>query len=303
MKKIPDLEAWAIFAKAAETGSFVQTAEAFSISQPTVSKAINRLETRMKTMLFHRTPRRLSLTESGFAALERASRILAEGEAVEAEVAEQSDNPCGLVRISAPVSFGIKHLSPVLPKFMSEHPDINLDIEFNDELVDLVANRFDVALRISHLADSSLLARRLCPVRILLVGAPTYLERYGRPTHPRELSEHSVLHYSYSQSGLGWRFRHMRHGEFTQTITSPLRINNAEGLTPPLLAGLGLALQPEFLVANYLKTGQLEIVMDEWFIDPIALYIVTPPGRRRPARVQVLIDYFVKCYSSQSWDA
>src|SRR5690606_38844968 len=217
MKKLPDLEAWAIFAKVAETGSFARAAAEFSLSQATVSKAISRLEARMKTMLFHRTSRRMTLTESGLSALEHATRILEEGEAVEAGLAEQSASLRGPVRVAAPMSFGLSHLAPALPPFMDAHPDISLDIEFSDELVDLVANRFDLALRISTLAASSLLARRLCTVRILLVGAPAYFERHGRPRHPRELAEHRALQYAYSRHGPSWRFRHLRHGEFTQS--------------------------------------------------------------------------------------
>lgn len=301
MKKLPDLEAWAIFAKVAETGSFARAAAEFALSQATVSKAISRLEARMKTMLFHRTSRRMSLTESGLGALEHATRILEEGEAVEAELAEQSASLRGPVRIAAPMSFGLSHLAPALPRFMEAHPEVGLDIEFSDEMVDLVANRFDLALRIASLADSSLLARRLCTVRLLLVGAPGYFARHGRPRHPRELAGHRALQYAYSRSGANWRFRHERHGEFTQAMNTPLRVNNAEALAPALLAGLGLALQPEFLAWQDIQAGRLETVMDDWQVEPVALHIVTPPGRRRPARVQALIDYLAEHFASAPW--
>lgn len=301
MKRLPDLEAWAIFAKVAETGSFARTAAELGLSQATISKAITRLEARMKTMLFHRTSRRMSLTESGHAALERAARILAEGEAVEAEVTEQSTSLRGPIRIAAPMSFGVSHLAPLLPEFMARHPDVVLDVSFSDEMVDLVAQGVDLALRISTLADSSLLARRLCAVRILLVGSPAYFERHGRPGHPRDLTGHRILQYSYSRGGTNWRFRHKRHGEFAQALSASLLANNAEALAPALRSGLGMALQPEFLAWKDLQSGALETAMDDWQVESIALHIVTPPGRSRPARVQALIEYLAERFAAAPW--
>src|SRR3546814_8755883 len=142
---------------------------------------------------------------------------------------------------------------------------------------------------------------RLCKVRILLVGAPAYFDRHGRPRHPRDLAEHRALQYAYSRSGPSWRFRHERHGEFTQSMEPSLRANNAEALTHALLAGLGLALQPEFLAWQDIQAGRLETVMDDWQVEPIALHILTPPGRRRPARVQAFIDYLAERFASQPW--
>lgn len=301
MSTLPDLEAWAIFAKVAETGSFAKAAADLSLSQPTVSKAITRLEGRLRTTLFHRTSRKMSLTASGQASLERAARILSEGEAVEAEVTEQSKSLRGNIRIAAPMSFGVMHLGPALPLFMQQHPEVTLDVHFSDEMIDVVDQGFDLALRISNLPDSSLLARRLCSVRILLVGAPSYFEQHGHPQHPRDLAEHRALRYANTRAGEAWRFRHKKKGEFAQVVPSSLKVNNAEGLMPALRAGLGLALQPEFLAWEDLQSGLIETTMDDWQVQSIAMHIVSPPGRAKPARVQALIEFLAGHFAEAPW--
>lgn len=301
MSKLPDLEAWAIFAKVAETGSFAKASEELGLSQPTVSKAITRLEQRLKTTLFHRTSRKMSLTASGQASLERAARILAEGEAVEAEVTEQSKSLRGAIRIAAPMSFGVTHLGPALPEFMRRHPEVTLDLHFSDEMIDVVGDGYDLALRISSLPDSSLLARRLCAVRLLLVGAPAYFEQHGHPVHPKDLAQHRALRYANERTGGAWRFKHRKKGEFSQVVPSSLLVNNAEALVPALNAGLGLAVQPEFLAWDDLRAGRVVTTMDDWQMAPIALHIVMPPGRAKPARVQALIDYLAGHFAQAPW--
>lgn len=301
MNRLPDLEAWAVFAKVAETGSFAKAAADLAISQSTVSKAITRLEGRLRVTLFHRTSRKMSLTASGEASLDRATRILSEGEALEAEVTEQSKNLRGTIRVTAPMSFGVAHLGPALPLFMKRHPEVTLDVNFSDAMADVVEQGFDVALRISALPDSSLLARRLCTVRILLVGAPAYFERHGRPTHPRDLVAHRALRYTHARGGEAWRFHHHTQGDFAQVVPAALQVNNAEALMPALRAGLGLAMQPEFLAWEDLRAGRIETAMEDWLAPTVALHIVTPPGRARPARVQALIAFLVQHFADAPW--
>lgn len=294
MAKLPDLEAWAIFAQVAELRSFTAAAEALGLSKATVSKAVARLETRLGAQLFHRTSRRLSLTATGQALAGRAGALLSDAQAAEDTAREAAASPKGLVRVAAPMSFGISHVGPVLPDLFAACPELTVDLHLGDETIDLVEQGIDVALRIAALPDSSLRARRLADVPRSIFGAPSYFARRGRPDAPASLGEHACLGYSNQPGGGEWRLTGPEgEGAVVRPGGGALRVNNAETMLPALRAGLGLALLPDFVVAEDLKAGRLERALPGWSPPPIALHLVTPPGGLRPARVTAVIDFFV----------
>jgi len=301
MARLPDFEAWAIFAKVAELGSFSAAAADLGLAKATVSKAVSRLERRLGTPLFHRSSRRLSLTTTGTASLERAARLLAEGEAAEEEVTAQSAEPRGRVRVTAPLSFGVRYVAPLLPAFLARYPKLAVELHLADHVVDLVGEGFDVAIRIGALEDSALRARRLCGMGGVIVAAPAWFDRHGRPTHPRDLDGAEALLYSNLARPTLWHFTHPAHGDVTLRMTSRLIANNGDVLIPALEAGAGIAVLPAFIIGDALKAGRVEAVLADWSINPSSLYIVTPPGTLRPERVRVLIDYFAETLAPAPW--
>lgn len=292
--RLPDLEAWAIFASVADHRSFTGAATSLALSKATVSKAITRLEAQIGAPLFHRTSRRLSLTESGAALAEHARRILAEGEAAEEAAREDAAQPSGLIRLAAPMSFGINPVAPEIARFLLAHPGVSIDLHMSDARVDLIGEGFDAALRIGALPDSSLRARKLRDVAVRTIAGPRYLEEHGKPRHPAELGEHRCICYSQSTTPETWRYRGLSGQEVTVRPAGPVRINNGDAMLPVLCAGLGIGQLPDFICDAEIASGRLVSILTDWTPPPIALHLVTPPGRIRARRVTALIDWLAE---------
>lgn len=291
MSNLPDFEALAIFAKVVELRSFAGAADELAMSKATVSKAVTRLEERLGARLFNRTSRRLALTDAGHKLADRATRLLADGEAAENEALAQSVAPRGLVRLAAPMTFGVKAVAPLLPAFFQAYPEVSIDLHLSDATVDLIGEGFDAALRIARLPDSSLIARRLFTMPRYTVAAPSYLERRGRPTHPMHLADHNCFGYAYLSTASAWHFTNAAGEQVSVRPAGQLRVNNGEAVMPALLAGLGIADLPEFIVAEAIAAGELEVILKDWKQPEAAVHLVTPPGGPRPARVEVLADF------------
>jgi DNA-binding transcriptional LysR family regulator len=293
MSKLPDLEGLAIFAKVVEIRSFAGAAAELKLSKATVSKAVNRIEKRLGARLINRTSRRLALTDAGRQLAGRAAHILAEGEAAEDAALAQATVPRGLVRLAAPMSFGVLHIAPLLPEFLATYAEVSVDLHLSDAMVDLVGEGFDAAIRIAALPDSSLVARRLCEMPRYLVGSPAYLNKHGRPKHPLHLAQHRCIGYSYTTAPDTWRFT--KNGKSaTVRPSGPLRVNNGDAMMPALIDGTGLGILPEFILREALAAGRLERLLRDWSLPSGAAYWIAPPGGPRPKRVEVLADFLVE---------
>lgn len=288
---LPDLEAWAVFAAVVEHRSFTTAADALGVSKSTVSKAVTRLEARLGQSLFHRTSRRLALTEAGKPLAERAARILAEAYAAEEAARDAGAGLAGRIRLAAPLGFGVANVAPLVAAFLAEHPGIEIDLHLSDARVDVVADGFDLALRIADLPDSSLRARKLCTIDGHIVAAPAYLAARGEPAHPADLAHHRLL--GYANVPGPWRLHGPGGEEVTVRPAGPLTVNSGEAMLPALLAGLGIARLPGFIVGPHLASGALTEILAPWRGPPTGLHLLTPPSPLRPARVAALMAFLI----------
>jgi len=279
------------FVAAVECGSFVRAAEQLDASTAAISRRIAALEQALGSQLINRTTRRLDVTEAGRRFYEDVLNIIELLDEAEERVRVGREAATGLIRVAAPLSFGIERIAPVLPAFMRQHPDLKVQLLLEDRYTDLHGEAIDVAVRIGGtLRDSSLIATRIGSISRIFCAAPDYLTRHGEPTTPEELKLHCCLHYSLVSMRDEWGFLFKDAGE-TVDIKNSLAANNAEVLKQCAIEGMGITLLPRFVVEEALSDGRLRQVMASYTPTPSGLYAVRPSRRFVPARVRLFIDF------------
>jgi len=293
MERLQGLE---LFVAIAELQSFSKAAERFGISKSHASKQLRKLEDRLGMQLLHRTTRRMALTEVGKVFHERCKQILTELEEVELSMGQIQHEPRGLLRVNVPMSFGTRYLAGLFAEFAASYPMLHIDLELSDRRVDVLAEGFDLVLRTGLLEDSTLLVRKIAPVKTFVCASPSYLSQHGEPKHPSELKKHQCLLYQYSTSGNVWSFVG-DEGPVQIRVQGRFRTNNGDALREALLHGVGICYLPEFMVCEDLRSGRLKALFPDWQHREIFLWAVYPPSRHLSAKVRLLVDLLLKRFS------
>ncbi len=291
------------FVSVVTEGSFSRAAELLQLSPQLVSKYVSQLEDKLNVRLLNRTTRRVNLTEAGMQYLQHAQQILASIDEMDQQLGGLHQNPKGTLRISAPVSFSIKHLAPLLAEFQKQYPLIDLDLQLNDRKVDVVDEGFDVVLRIGELKSSSLVAKHVAPVRVILCASPDYLKQHGTPTCPEDLKHHRYLHYSYMEmddreSIFPWlRSKNIEKSGAFQS-------NNGDVLVEAAIAGAGIALQPTFIAGEAIRKGQLVPVLLDFEPKVMGLYALYAHRKLLASKVRCFVDFLDGYFGAPPyWDA
>jgi DNA-binding transcriptional LysR family regulator len=291
------LTSMSIFVRVVALGGFAAAAREADISATMAAKHVQALEARLGSRLLNRTTRRQSLTEAGQIYYDRCKQLLAEVDAADSSVSQLRAAPRGTLRITAPVTFGTKRLAPALADLLRLYPDVNVDLTLNDRVADLVDEGFEAAIRVGHLADSQLVSRPLHLYRSMLCAAPDYIRRRGRPKTPQDLLAHDCLGFSFA--GVRGRWRLSRdEKEHTVNFTPRLRANNGEGLRQAALAGVGIVLQPEVLLADDVKEKRLVRILPTWELPARPLHLVYVRDRQVTPKLQCFIDFIVERFKA-----
>ena len=292
------LLAMTVFVKVVEQGSFARAAERLNMSTSAVSRQIADLEAHLTTRLLNRTTRRISLTESGQAYFERTLHLLADLEETEAVVSSSTVKPRGTIRLTCSTSFGVPHLAPAIGAFQTRYPDVRFDISASNRFVDLVEEGLDLAIRIGDLGNPNLIARRIGSMRLIACASPDYLKRNGTPTHPDDLARHNCFTYEYSPIKNLWTFQDPKMNEIKVRIEGSVHANNGEMLAAIAAAGVGIALEPDFIVKPLLESGALVEILKTFQPVPYNLYAVYPSRRHLSAKVRTFVDFLAERFST-----
>ncbi len=285
------------FVESVRLGGFAAAARHLDLSRSQVSHQVAQLEDHLAVRLLHRTTRRLTLTDAGAMFYERARDLLADLEDAERQAQALHSEPKGLLKINAPLSFGVLYLAPLLPRFRRIYPDLELRVDLDDRVLDPLEHGYDLTLRIGALGDLNLAARRIRRIYIHLCASPEYLAERGQPRNPRELEQHACLHYGYLSTGSFWVLE--GPGEpVSVKVRGPVCANNGEILRASALAGQGIVALPDFLVDEDLRSGRLVPVLPDWAPARAALYALYPPTRRLSAKVRAMVDFLVEALGS-----
>ena len=292
-----------VFVAVVENAGFSAASRALGISKSAVSKRINQLENHLGVRLLHRTTRKLSLTEAGERYFEHAAQALTAAGQAEDAVTELQGEPQGKLRISSPMSFGRLHVAPLIPIFMKRYPKILIDLVMDDRNIDLVAEGFDVAIRSGDMPASTLIARKLAPLHQVLCASPDYIDRYGMPVTPSELSERNCILFSYSGDANEWTLNKDGKSEAVP-VSGSYRVNNSEAILVALRQGIGIGRLPTFVAGPDLKEGNLVRILESYHIPDHTFYAVFPERQYLPAKVRVFLDFSINYFGGDQpyWD-
>lgn len=292
----------ALFAAVVQQRSFSAVARDLDIAKSAISRRISLLEERLGVRLLTRTTRKLSLTEDGVRYYEHCAALLAAADRAEEAIAGASTEARGRIRMNAPVSFSHLYLVDALAPFLARYPDISVELTSNDAFVDVVEGGYDLVLRISQrTADSSLVARRIATDRLVVVGAPAYLDEHGRPQTPADLIGHNCLHYTLVPQAGEWRFRDAQRRPFVVPVHGNLSCSDGSTLRRAALAGLGLAVGPLFMFERDIAEGRVELLVDGARRAELGIYAMFPSRKQLPARTKLLIDHLASWFSAPGW--
>jgi DNA-binding transcriptional LysR family regulator len=296
------LREMASFVAVVNAGSFVNAAELTGLSKTAVSRHVGDLESRLGIRLLHRTTRRLSMTAEGQAFYARSKELLAAIDEAEAELTASGTEPSGLIRVNAPLTFGVLHLAPIWGRFATLHPKISFDVVLNDRLSDLIEEGFDLGIRIASLPSSTLISRKLAATRMVLCASPQFTEKYGAPKVPQDLARLRAISYTYWSTHDEWHFNGP-DGAVSVRIAACIHTNNGDTCRSAAIDHQGIILQPDFLVGDDLRHGTLVELLPDFHAIELGIYAVYPSRKYLPLKLRRLIDFLAESFRNPPWGA